>query len=79
MEADMETPIVNEIVKKLGKLPNKLQQQVLTYVESLQIPAPGVVSGQQLLQFAGTIPKEDLTIMQEAIEKGCEHVDINEW
>jgi len=75
----MDTPIVNEIVKKLGKLPNNLQRQVLTYVEALQIPATRVVSGQQLLQFAGTIPKEDLTIMQEAIEKGCEHVDINEW
>ena len=75
----MDTPIVNEIVKKLGKLPNNLQRQVLTYVEALQIPATRVVSGQQLLQFAGTIPKEDLTIMQEAIEKGCEHVDTNEW
>ena len=75
----MDTPIVNEIVKKLEKLPSKLQRQVLTYVEALQIPATRGVSGQQLIQFAGTIPKEDLTIMQEAIEKGCEHVDINEW
>ena len=75
----MDTPIVNEIVKKLGKLPNNLQRQVLTYVEALQIPATRVVSCPQLLQFAGNIPKEDLTIMQEAIEKGCEHVDINEW
>ena len=75
----METPIVNEIVKKLGKLPNKLQRQVLTYVESLQIPATRGASGHQLLQFAGAIPKEDLTFMQEAIEKGCEQVDTNEW
>ena len=35
--------------------------------------------GKQLLRFAGSIPPEDLKLMQEAIEQDCERVDINEW
>ena len=54
----MDTPIVNEIMKKLGKLPDNLQRRVLTYVEALQIPATRGASGQQLLQFAGALLHE---------------------
>jgi hypothetical protein len=31
------------------------------------------------LALAGTISPEDLQIMTEAIEAGCEQVDLNEW
>ena len=37
------------------------------------------VSGSQLLRFAGTIPLDDLNLMNEAINSGCEQIDINEW
>jgi hypothetical protein len=32
-----------------------------------------------LLKYAGTISKEDLEIMKEAIEEGCEKVDEEGW
>ena len=30
-------------------------------------------------RYAGTIPKEDLDLMSEAIEEGCEKVDEEGW
>ena len=32
-----------------------------------------------LLEYAGTIPEEDLERMSEAIEEGCERVDEEGW
>ena len=34
--------------------------------------------GRKLTRFAGWIPTDDLTLMQEAIESGCERVDVDE-
>lgn len=31
------------------------------------------------LQLAGTISQDDLQLMTEAIEIGCERIDLNEW
>ena len=75
----MYTPVVNEIVKKLESLPSYLQRQVLIFVEALQTSATRGNPGEQLLKFAGIIPEEDLKIMQQVIETGCEQVDANEW
>lgn len=36
-------------------------------------------SGQDWLRLAGTISLDDLQLMSEAIEAGCEQVDLNEW
>ena len=36
------------------------------------------VPGQQLLRFAGAIPLDDIQLMRQAIEEGCERVDTNE-
>jgi hypothetical protein len=35
--------------------------------------------GKTLIRFAGWIPPDDLALMQDAIESGCEGVDIDEW
>jgi hypothetical protein len=31
------------------------------------------------LKLAGTISQDDLKLMAQAIEEGCEQVDLNEW
>ena len=38
-----------------------------------------VVSGQSLLRFSGTIEREDLEQMSQAIAEGCERVNGDEW
>lgn len=75
----MDTPVVDKIVEQLKALPNELQWRVLEFTRALAASVPHGVSGQQLLRFAGTIPTDDLQIIRQAIEQGCEQVDANEW
>ena len=35
--------------------------------------------GEKLLNLVGTISPEDLEIMKQAIEEGCEQVNESEW
>jgi len=74
----MKTPIIDKVVEQLEALPYELQRQVLQFTRALAISAPHGVPGRQLLRFAGAIPLTDLQIMKQAIEQGCEQVDVNE-
>ncbi len=71
--------VVDEIMKKLKTLPDNLQRQVLLFVDALQISSIRGTPGEQLLKFIGMIPPEDLAVMKQAIEQGCEQVDADEW
>ena len=68
-----------EILKKLDNLPFEEQRKVLDFTQHLAMARTVGVHGRELLPFAGTIEKADLELMQHAIEKGCERVDLNEW
>jgi hypothetical protein len=75
----MSIPIIDEVTEQLSLMPQHLQQQVLEFVRSLVKSKMQGTPGQQLLQFAGSIPLDDLHLMCEAIEQDCERVDIDEW
>ena len=76
----MSSAVITQVVKHLEVLPFNLQSQVLHFVQSLDNPITiRGVPGRQLLQFAGTIHTEDLQLMRQIIEEGCEQVDLNEW
>lgn len=70
--------VTAQIVDELNSLPLDQQQKVLAFARSL-IENPTGVKGSSLLDFAGTIPTEQLSQMQIAIEKGCERIDTDEW
>ena len=71
--------IENELRDAIHQLPRQQQQQVLEYARSLSgFPLKGV-PGISLLRFAGTIAANDLELMKQAIEDGCETVDEDEW
>ncbi|HEX9333562.1 MAG TPA: hypothetical protein VF896_16835 [Anaerolineales bacterium] len=78
-QAEMATPVINQIVEQVKALPDHLQHQVLTFVRSLRTFAGRGTSGASLLQFAGGISMDDVDSMREAIENDCERVDKNEW
>jgi len=40
---------------------------------------PAGASWDELSRFAGVIDRADLRRMTEAIEEGCERIDLNEW
>ena len=75
----MDTPILNEITKKIKTLPDNLQRQVLIFVDALQVSVMRGASGKMLLEFAGAISPDDLSLIEQAIESGCEQVDGSEW
>ena len=75
----MDTFIVEKVVEQLKVLPYELQWRVLEFTRALAISIPHGVPGQQLLRFAGAIPFDDLQLMRQAIEEGCERIDANAW
>lgn len=75
----MSNSIITKVVEQLETLPATLQQQVLEFIQTLKASTPLGVPGRQLLRFAGAIPADDLQLMHQAIEEGCEQVDMNEW
>ncbi len=75
----MNTPIVDKVVEQLKDLPYELQWRVFEFTRALAASALHGIPGQQLVQFAGTIPPDDLRLMFQAIEQGCEQVDTHEW
>jgi hypothetical protein len=75
----MSISVIDQVVEQLRAMPQQLQWQVLKFARTLISSNIQGVSGQHLLQFAGAIPSDDLQLMQEAIEQGCEQVDFHEW
>ncbi|MEM7129287.1 MAG: hypothetical protein AAF702_23340 [Chloroflexota bacterium] len=75
----MASVVVTQVIDHLEALPLNLQEQVLAFVRALDTTIHQGVSGRQILRFAGSIDEDDLQVMSQAIEDGCEQVDLNEW
>ncbi len=75
----MSLSIIDRIVEQLNNMPQSLQQEVLQFTSKLSQDKIQGTSGQKLLKFAGSIPSEELILMQDAIEQDCERLDLNEW
>ena len=68
----MDKAILSEITNKIQSLPDHLQRQVLIFVNALQVSSRCGTPGNQLIEFAGTISPDDLSLMSQAIESDCE-------
>lgn len=68
-----------EIREQLEHLALEQQRQVVDFARALATAQPHGTPGQNLLSFAGTINSDDLKVMTQAIEEGCEKVNIDEW
>lgn len=75
----MSSAVVTQVAEQLETLPYNLQSQVLLFVETLRATVQSGVPGKRLLRFAGAIPLNDLQLMEEAVEAGCEQVDPDAW
>jgi hypothetical protein len=69
----------NEVLQVMDQLPEERQRQVLKFARSLASSAPVGVAGKDLLRFAGILNEQEARSLSQAIEKGCEQVDLNEW
>lgn len=66
---------VNDLVQQMEELPQHLQGQVLEFARMLANTQVKGTPGQELLQFAGCIPADDLEMMRDAIEQDCGQID----
>ena len=74
----MSTDFNSQIEAELVGLGPDAQRRVLEYVRAVKRGDAGT-RGTDLTMFAGTIPLDELQLIQTAIENGCEQVDLNEW
>lgn len=75
----MINPLIEkEIYTQLNKLSDEQQQQVLDFARFLGMKNPVGVPGKELLQFGGSIPKEDLQEIAKAIEEEFGKLDEHE-
>ena len=72
----MQPSLEKEILDQLDRLSPENQRRVLEFARSLSTPRGVTVD--QLYAFAGSISPEDLKLMQEAIEEGCEQIEPDE-
>ncbi len=73
----MSGNLEGEIGQQLRVLPPDEQRRVLDFARALVLSKAQGVPGKELIQFAGTIPKEELQRINAAIEEGCERADLN--
>ena len=71
--------VEQELHQQLEVLPIHQQRRVLDFARALAATPPQGIPGQTLLSFAGTINAPDLAIMAQAVEEGCEQVNLQEW
>jgi hypothetical protein len=74
----VESTVVDKVIEQLRTLPEDMQARVLEYARTLATSGPHGASGGSLLQFAGSIAADDLKLMAETIEAGCEQIDDDE-
>ncbi|MFQ5724115.1 MAG: hypothetical protein ACE5G6_06445 [Terriglobia bacterium] len=75
----MNSTVEKELRAQLDQLPAAQQRQVLDFARALAAKKCQMASGRALSEFAGTIAKEDLALIAEAINEGCEQVNPDEW
>ena len=75
----MAQTIEKELHEQIAHLKDEQQLLLLEFARSLSKPPVKGEAGKRILRFAGMIDKDDLAIMETAIEDGCELVNANEW
>jgi hypothetical protein len=80
----LEVPMVNPTIKEqilsdLDRLSPEEQTRAAEFVHGLASRTPRGIPGRDLRRFAGILDPESAREMIEAIEEGCERVDLDEW
>lgn len=75
----MNTQVIEQVVEQLKAMPDELQERVLAFARALALSPPRGVAGKERLCFAGAIRTDDIHLMRQAIDQGCEQVDVDAW
>jgi hypothetical protein len=75
----IEPSLQDALLQAVAQLPPPLQQTVVNYARTLAEGRPRGTPAHELLKLAGTLDPEDAREMMEAIEEGCERIDLDGW
>lgn len=67
---------INNYIKNLNI---EEQRKILEFAQALSVSKDKGTQGKELIAFASSIEKNDLDLMQKAIETDCEKVNQDEW
>jgi len=68
-----------ELLEEVDRLGEEDRRRVLEFARALARTTPMGTPGKNLFRHMGAIPEEELDRMAEAIEEGCEKVNLDAW
>lgn len=71
--------VKDQILQDLDQLSPERQKQAAELVHGLVGRLPKGASIEDLMQLSGSLDDQSAREMMEAIEEGCERVDLDEW
>ncbi len=71
--------VKDQILQDLDQLSPEQQKQAAELVHGLVSQLPKGASIEDVMQLAGSLDDQSAREMMEAIEEGCERVDLDEW
>jgi len=69
----------SQIISEIKALNASNKSLVYEFVRSLKQKSTSSTDASSLLRFAGFIPKDDLALMEKAIDQDCGKIDHSEW
>jgi hypothetical protein len=75
---NVDPSLEKELQEQLDRLEPGEQQRVVNFARSLATKCTGV-PGAKLIRFGGLIAQDELTLIQRAVEAGCEQVNSDDW
>lgn len=75
----VQPAIQEQILNDLNRLSPEQQERAAELVHGLVSSLPKGASIEDLMKVAGILDDESAREMREAIEEGCERVDLDEW
>ena len=75
----VDTTLEQQLIEQIRQMDAKQQQQVLDFARSLARPRG--LSGEEMIALAQRVafPPDDLAEITQAIEEGCERIDLDGW
>lgn len=75
----VETALEQQLIEQIRQMDARQQQQILDFARSLTRPRG--LSGEEMIALAREVafPPDDLADMMQAIEEGCERIDLDGW
>ncbi len=71
--------MAKQILDDLDRLTPEQERRAAEFIRGMASSLPSGVPGRNLLEFSGSLDTDSARDMREAIEEGCEQIDLDRW